>query len=124
MEEIYVNVNSLMKSVQPAPEERHPGEPAQPARDVNDSLCSSRLRSGTRSSEGSLSSYVPLCLGLLILALLTGLVVVSVFCESGFCLLSHVFTFKNFISQPFCTKTQRALVCYCNEPAGGIKALR
>lgn len=65
MEEIYVNVNSLMKSVQPAPEERYPGEsvqpapeerspgePVQPARDVNDCfVCSVLISSPLRHQE-------------------------------------------------------------------------
>lgn len=51
MEEIYVNVDSL-KSVQPRPEERRPGEPVQPARDVNDCfVCSVLISSVLRLQE-------------------------------------------------------------------------
>lgn len=94
MEEIYANIDYL-KSGPPDPQAPRQGEPGQPEGDLNHCrLSSPRLPSGSWSSEGSLSRYLLPCLGLLSLVLLTGLVVVGVFCESGSRLLSQALTLK------------------------------
>lgn len=79
MEEIYANIDYDKPAI---PEERGPtGEPVRPLGDA--SLCAD-LVCGSGSRSGS-SRYLHLCLGLLgllSLALLAGLVVISISCES------------------------------------------
>lgn len=104
MDEGYVNVCSP-----PAPGEQRPGGPVQPPRAAN--ACSG-LCSGPWSSGASLDRFFPLCLGLLLLVLLTRLLVTGVSCESGFNgfhlknLLVYFFIFHNWDKNP-----QRRVLC-------------